>query len=1745
MCACTITQNIPPPTKCKMVKCKIVKSFCTLQFAFYILTCTIFYWFLFSQQAFSEGTKTKGFLKSTSAFIENKGQIIDQKNNPNPGVLYLLNTPGFNVQLRRDGFSYDVYSVEYKPNPHPLISTNHNSVNTKHHSDSLFKEYQFHRIDITLEGTNPECQIIPSNPLTEYFNYFTASAHPEGIRNVRQYSKIIYKNIYPDIDLEFFTNEEHGYKYNFVIRPGGNINDIRLTIAGPDYISLMQGTLKFGTVFGDVEELIPESYYLVNDSKIDIKAHFRKTNSEVYGFSVDRTIPENSVLIIDPTSIRLWGTYYGGLNSDYATSSTVDQKGNVFLCGVTQSTDNIATDSAYQSTKIGLGDKGFLVKFNSDGVRQWGTYFCGDILGGERVEACVADLNGNIYIDGITTSDSGIATPGAFQTIYTGTPWNAFLAKFNTNGELLWSTYYGGNGDAEIGGTWGASPGALAADRSGNTFIAGKTTADSGIATPGTYESNYCTDCGAAGFIAKFDSNGVRQWGTYYYGVGDFATLFTRCTTDSAGNLYVIGQTNDTVGIASPSAYQQNYGGGQGDAFVAAFNPSGQRLWATYYGGSLWDEGDDISSDQNGYIYIAGTTKSTTGIASPGCFQQSYGGGPYDGFIAKFSNSGQRIWGTYYGGSQSDYMTAIASDLHGKIFFCGSTNSPTGISTLNSYQPSLAGNYDSYFVKFDSTGQRIWGSYFGGGSYDNANSINYELEDTIYLAGYTTSIDNISTPNGHQVNIGGGTDAFLEKFIDCWPIDTAGPITGPVNVCKPSNGISYSIPSLTHAVNYIWTLPAGFTLTSGVGTPSIIVDISNSAISGTIGVQALNKCDSGATAYLYVTVNQAPVPVISGPNNTCAGPGKVYSTASGKSNYQWSVSAGGVITSGGSTTDNTVTVTWNAAGTQHVYVNFTDANGCSADSPTDYNVTVTPSPAVNITITATSNNVCEGTQVTFNSTASNGGGNPFYQWQVNGINIGASSPSFSYTPLNNDLVRCILTSSITGCIMNNPDTSNVITMIVNPILAVSLSISASSNPFCQDSTVTFTAIPMNEGTTPLYQWKVNGGNVGLSSPVYSFVPNNGDVVSCVLNSSIPCPIGNPATSNAITMVENTNVVVSVTISPSANPVCSGTSVTFQATPVNGGTTPVYQWKVNGIIVGTNNPIYSYTPVNGDVINCILTSNALCASGNPATSNVVTMIVNPLNPVTVTISSSANPVCSGTIVIYTALPINGGTLPVYQWKVNGLIVGTNNPIYSYPPVNGDIVNCVLTSNILCPTGNPATSNTITMTVNPNLPVSVVISASANPFCQGSSVTFTATPTNGGTLPSYQWKVNGINVGPNNPVYSYSPNNGDVVSCVMTSNIACPVGNPATSNSITMVVNANLPAGITISASTNPFCPGNSVTFTATPVNGGANPAYQWKVNGINKGTNSPTYTYNPASGDLVSCILTSNLACVTGNPATSNTIIMSGTLVSVVTFTACFDTITTNSAQPLKLKGGIPLGGTYSGPGVNSLTGIFTPSTAGIGLKILSYTYTNAALCSASATHAISIVAAPVFACGNNITDVRDNKVYPTVQIGSQCWMAANLDYGTLIPGNTSQRDNCIWEKYCYNDAVANCGQQTYYQWDEVMQYDETVSTQGMCPPGWHVPTEADWNTLFANYISNGFAGSPLKYSGFSGFNAILSGARYLNKNWDYQGFATFFWSSTAHGTLKAWAHGMNDPNPSVSVYPAFKTDAFSVRCLKD
>ncbi len=221
------------------------------------------------------------------------------------------------------------------------------------------------------------------------------------------------------------------------------------------------------------------------------------------------------------------------------------------------------------------------------------------------------------------------------------------------------------------------------------------------------------------------------------------------------------------------------------------------------------------------------------------------------------------------------------------------------------------------------------------------------------------------------------------------------------------------------------------------------------------------------------------------------------------------------------------------------------------------------------------------------------------------------------------------------------------------------------------------------------------------------------------------------------MIVNPVLPVSVSIAgvPSGA-ICAGTSVIFTATPTNGGTTPVYQWKKGGVdIPGATSSTYtSASLANGDVITCVLISNLPCPTGSPATSNAITMTVNPLTPVSLSIDAlPSGAICAGTPVTFTATPTNGGTTPVFQWRKGGIdIPGATSSIYTSSVLtNSDVITCIMTSSIICPTGSPATSNAINMIVSP---VPTAAAANNGPVCTGTPLTLTGGPAG---MAAYAW------------------------------------------------------------------------------------------------------------------------------------------------------------------------------------------------------------------------------------------------------------------------------------------------------------------------------------------------------------------------------------------------------------------------
>jgi PKD repeat protein len=327
-------------------------------------------------------------------------------------------------------------------------------------------------------------------------------------------------------------------------------------------------------------------------------------------------------------------------------------------------------------------------------------------------------------------------------------------------------------------------------------------------------------------------------------------------------------------------------------------------------------------------------------------------------------------------------------------------------------------------------------------------------------------------------------------------------------------------------------------------------------------------------------------------------------------------------------------------------------------------------------------------------------------------------------------------------------------------------------------------------------------------------------------------------------------------------ICAGDSVTLDAG--NPGLT--YLWSTGAttqtIVVKTAGA-YSVTVRN--------------AQGNPA-RDTVNVAVNQFVAASVDISQSPSGiVCAGLPVTFTATPTNGGTAPTYVWLKNGtVVVGETGATYTSSSLaNNDVISAIMTSNLLCKTGSPDTSNTITMQVSAGAAAVTVTAAptTAAPYCAGSSVSFTATASNGGAAPKYKWFVNNV-LSANDSTANFTAanlNNNDTVKVELLSNSLCILGSSTATFKYGVTISPNLPVSVSIVADKDSICGGQSITFTATPTNGGNSPAYKWYRNGIllSGQTNATLTTSLVENNDTITCELTSSEICQSGGPAMSN------------------------------------------------------------------------------------------------------------------------------------------------------------------------------------------------------------------------------------------------------------------------------------
>jgi hypothetical protein len=911
----------------------------------------------------------------TLNFRENKGQVHDQNQKPRPDVLFSGTDGNLVWHLKQTGISYQLTKIDSWAEitlPKQDFLTDETAGKIK-----MPGQTTIYRLDVQWMNCNDKSNVVKGKVKQDHENYYGEQGDIVGVRS---YEDLTYKNIYDGVDLHYYSKEGH-LKYDYIVKPNANYKAICLKFEGADHIMINEkGELIIKTPIGEIVEEAPLTY---QEGK-KVKSRWVLRDNNVVNFEIDN-YNKHKELIIDPViriwgtyyggttnndtgislatddslnvymcgyadnnagtiiatsgahqstfgggnidaflakfnthGVRLWATWYGGNGDDWGYGVATDTLGNVFITGYTNtgSAGVISTTGSHQVNNGGgnNGRDAFLVKFNRAGVRQWGTYYGGN--GDDYGEGVSTDPAGNVYLVGKTETISGtaIATAGSHQSAYGGWTSDAFLAKFNTNGVRQWGTYYGGL-DME-------SNASVYADRNNNIYMSGCTRSQNAAAmtTPGCHQSVFGGSTLKA-YLVKFNTSGVRQWGTYYGGSGNDYS-YSICA-DTSSNVYMIGYSTTTVGtaIATLGSHQSTYGGGFSDCYLVKFDVNGVRQWGTYYGGTGFEYSNAVTTDITGNVYLTGYTDSNTGtvIATTGSHQTSIAG-LADACVAKFTSAGVRVWGTYYGGTGQDYIYSAVSEGIDKVYIAGFSSSTTGTFIAN------PGSHQSYF---------------GGGSQDGflAKLIDCSTTGpTVTINTPTNNLCNGGNIGAASVNASGGTSFNYNWVPSGGTASIASNLAAGVYTCivlnqctlKVASTVTITQPPAINITAANATVCAGNTITltasasGGSGTLSYSWTTGSSsnttAVTPTlnttysINVTDINSCVK--TKSVSVTVNPSPtISAVTSNSLLCVGQSATLN-ATGAVNYTWNPGGVGSSIVVSPTTNITYTITGS------------DANGC-------------------------------------------------------------------------------------------------------------------------------------------------------------------------------------------------------------------------------------------------------------------------------------------------------------------------------------------------------------------------------------------------------------------------------------------------------------------------------------------------------------------------------------------------------------------------------------------------------------------------------------------------------------------------------------------------------------------------------------------------------------------------------------------------------------------------------------------------
>ncbi|HEY2384666.1 MAG TPA: SBBP repeat-containing protein [Terriglobia bacterium] len=643
-------------------------------------------------------------------------------------------------------------------------------------------------LEMVLHGANPGAGVRGTDALPGEANYFQGSSE-NWITHIPTYQDVEVKDVYPGVDAIYYGNEGR-FEYDFTVAPGASAKLIDIGFERGAKLKLSgEGDLLITVGRQEIRQSKPTTYQNIDGRRTLVDSKYVLHGGGRAGFEVagyDHSKP----LIIDPQLV--YSTFAPGMTREYGIA--VDSGGNAYLAGTTD--DGGPNDQATNA---------FVAKLNASGTAfLWFSSF-GSSGYSDSATAIAVDAAGNAYATGWT--EYGFRPPyPPFPTTSNAihpaptAGWNAFVTKFDTNGNVTYSTYLGG--DRADG---------IAVDPSGNTYIAGQA---SSAAFPTTRPFQSTLRGSADAFVTVLNAQGSAFiYSTYLGGGGSDAA--TAIAVDGSGNAYVAGTTTSTdFPTADPI---QSAARGGTDAFIVKLNPAGSALmYGTYLGGSGTDIATGIALDTSENAYISGRTNSPN-FPTASAFQPALHGG-FDVFVTKVNSAGTALaYSTYLGGS-NDEITAgiwceekptcagIAVNGNGNAYVTDVTASPD-FPQVNSMQP-FKGTTDAFVSEFSVDGKSlVYSTLIGGANAGNTNApprgsnnaftsgsaVAY-MNGNLYVTGLTDSYDFPGIPNAQGtccVNpVWNGTGGFIAKVAD--DTTTSGGATTFTRVEQNSSAVTYT-----------------------------------------------------------------------------------------------------------------------------------------------------------------------------------------------------------------------------------------------------------------------------------------------------------------------------------------------------------------------------------------------------------------------------------------------------------------------------------------------------------------------------------------------------------------------------------------------------------------------------------------------------------------------------------------------------------------------------------------------------------------------------------------------------------------------------------------------------------------------------------------------------------------------------------------------------------------------------------------